>query len=244
MKAYIVEDEFAPREMLMHRIRTYHPDIDIVGYADAAELALIEILRKTPELLFCDIQLLDKNGLWLAEQLNVMASEHFTPPQVIFTTAYTDSQYLLEAFRLAAVDYLVKPVQVELLKTAVEKAKQRRQSNIQKLMNAFDESKILRFKAYKGINLFKYEDIFCIKADENYSLMTLSNGDKIDVYERLGEIEKRLPADIFLRIDRSNIVNQKLIRKIDFRKCKITFASPKTSCEIEVSEAGVKKMKH
>ena len=125
MKVIIIEDEFSPRQMLREKLAQHFPDLEIVAECESAEDALIEILRTRPDLIFLDIQMSGKNGLWLADELLRMKGETFTPPDIIFTTGYTYSEYMLKAFELAAIDYLVKPVNVEKLKNAVERFLQR-----------------------------------------------------------------------------------------------------------------------
>jgi len=125
MKVIIIEDEFSPRQMLRKKLEQHFPELEIVAECESAEDALIEILRLRPDLIFLDIQMSGKNGLWLADELLRMKGETFTPPDIIFTTGYTYSEYMLKAFELAAIDYLVKPVNVEKLKNAVERFLQR-----------------------------------------------------------------------------------------------------------------------
>ncbi|MDR0831240.1 MAG: LytTR family DNA-binding domain-containing protein [Prevotellaceae bacterium] len=242
MKAIIIEDEFYPRETLKQKLAENHPDIQVVATCENAENGLIEILRQQPDLLFLDIQLPEKNGLWLAEQLHTLACETFAPPSVIFTTAYTDSHYLLEAFRLSAVDYLVKPIQIEGLKNAIEKVKKNRAENLppQSLSTIFDNQKLLKFKNFGGLILLKAEDIAYIEADGNYAILYLASGEKEDIFERLGEIEKRLPAEIFVRADRSIILNRTLIRQINTKKSIVTLAAQTAKFDVKLSENGIK----
>jgi two-component system LytT family response regulator len=242
IRSIIVEDEFYPREMLLQKLKDNHADIEVVSSCENAENALIETLRMQPDLLFLDIQLPDKSGLWLAEQLSQMICDTFTPPGVIFTTAYTDSEYLLNAFRLAAIDYLVKPIQPDNLSEAIERFKQRTISTpgIQTLMHVIRSEKILRFKNYSGLILLKPEDIAYVKADGNYAQIGLACGDTEEIFERLGEIEKTLPSEIFLRIGKSLIINRGYVRRINTKKSLLEITTPQTSYLLEVPEKGIK----
>ena len=89
----IVEDEELPRLSLKSKLETYHPDIEILAMCENAESALECILRNRPQILFLDIQLPGQNSMWLLEQLQQTGKL----PQIIFTTAYTDPEYLLKA---------------------------------------------------------------------------------------------------------------------------------------------------
>ena len=97
LRLIIIDDEYSPRQMLRSKLEQHFPDMEIVAECDSAEDALIGILRLRPDLLFLDIEMSGKNGLWLADELLRMKGETFAPPDVIFTTGYTYSEYLLKA---------------------------------------------------------------------------------------------------------------------------------------------------
>jgi two-component system LytT family response regulator len=245
IRALIVEDEFHPRQTLQQKIAENHPEIEVIAACENAENALIEILRMQPDLIFLDIQLPDKNGLWLADQLNQMSCETFTPPGIIFTTAFSDSEYLLNAIRLAAIDYLIKPIMLDSLSLAVARFKKRVNpaSSVQTLMNVIQKEKILKFKNFSGLLLLKPEDVVFVKADGNYAQLTLTNGDEEEIFERLGEIEKNLPEEIFLRASKSLIINRKYVRQINTRKFIVQVATPFSTYDLQFSEAGIKQLK-
>ena len=94
-------------------------DLEIVAECENAEKALIDVLRLRPDLLFLDIEMPGKKGLWLVEKLISMKGDSFTPPDVIFTTGYTYPEYLLKAIEMTTIDYIVKPVGVTRLEKAI-----------------------------------------------------------------------------------------------------------------------------
>lgn len=216
IRVIIIEDELSPRQLLREKLEQHFPDIEIVAECKTAEAALIDILRLRPDLLFLDIQMPGKNGLWLADELMQMKGDAFTPPDIIFTTGYTDAEYLLKAFKLAAIDYIVKPVSLANLEKAVALYRQRAgtTSGLQNLKEALKSEKLLRFKSYNGLFLLRPDDIVYAEADGNYACMYLSGGAKEDVFERLGEIEKKLPPETFMRAGKSIVINRNYIRKI------------------------------
>ena len=242
-RVIIIEDEYSPRQMLREKLEQHFPDMEIVTECENVEDALIEILRLRPDLLFLDIQMPGKNGLWLADELIRMKGDTFTPPDIIFTTGYTYSEYLLKAFELAAVDYLVKPVVMENLEKAVARYRKRHEtaSGLQNLMDAISEEKLLRLKSYNGLFLLSPDDIVYVEADRDYACAFFSNGTKEDIFERLGEIEKKLPAGIFLRAGKSIIVNRKYIRKISESTLQLVTSS--TSYKVEISRSAIKQLK-
>lgn len=243
IRVIIVEDEYSPRRMLREKLEQHFSDMEVIAECESAEEALIEILRLRPDLIFLDIQMPGKNGLWLVDELLRMQGSTFAPPAVIFTTGYTYSEYLLKAFELAAIDYLVKPVGIENLIKAVARYREHAGigAGLQNLVDAIKEEKLLKFKSYNGLFLFRPEDIAYIEADRDYASMFLANGTKEDVFERLGEIEKKLPPDTFLRIGKSIVANRKYINKITNTSIRIT--TPHANYLVEVSRKAIQELK-
>jgi len=242
-RVIIIEDEYSPRQMLREKLTQHFPDLEIVAECENAEDALIDVLRLRPDLLFLDIQMSGKNGLWLADELIRMKCDTFSPPDIIFTTGYTYPEYLLKAFELAAIDYLVKPVSVENLAKAVARYRERAgtSTGLQNLMDAIHEEKLLKFKSYNGIFVLRPDDIAYVEADRDYACMFFANGAKEEVFERLGEIEKKLPTDTFLRAGKSVVINRKYIRKI--AGAAIQLVTPSTSYTVEISRNAIRELK-
>ncbi len=245
IRAIVVEDEFHPRQTLLQKLAEFHPEIEVVAACENAETALVEILRQQPRLLFLDIHLPGKNGLWLADQLNQLSCDTFVPPGIIFTTAYNDSEYLLNAIRLAAIDYLIKPVLIDNLSLAISRFRKRTDasSTARSLMDAIQNEKLFRFKSVNGLLLCKAEDIAYVEGDRNYALMALANGESEPIFERLGEIEQVLPVDVFSRIGKSLIINKRYVRRINARKSTVQLVTPQTTYTVEVSAGALKQLK-
>ena len=243
MKIILIEDEYSPRQMLRSKLEQHFPDMEIVAECESAEDALIEVLRLRPDLIFLDIQMSGKNGLWLADELMRMKGETFAPPDIIFTTGYTYSEYLLKAFELAAIDYLVKPVSLESLEKAITRYRQRAgaTTGLQNLMNAINEEKLLKVKSYNGLFLLRPDDVVYVEADRDYACMYLANGAKEDVFERLGEIEKKLPPGTFLRAGKSVVVNRRYIRKIS--DTTLQLVAPNANYTVEISRNAIRELK-
>ncbi|GHT37110.1 DNA-binding response regulator [Bacteroidia bacterium] len=243
IRTIIIEDEYSPRQMLREKLEQHFPDVEIAGECENAEDALIDILRLRPGLLFLDIQMPGKNGLWLADELMRMKGGTFTPPDIIFTTGYTYPEYLLKAFELAAIDYIVKPVCMESLEKAVARYRERSgsTSGLENLMDAIKAEKLLKFKSYNGLFLLRPDDIAYVEADRDYACMFFANGTKEEVFERLGEIEKRLPPHTFLRAGKSIIVNRKYIRKIT--DTSLQLVTPFATYPVEISRSAIRQLK-
>jgi two-component system LytT family response regulator len=245
IRTIIVEDEFHPRQTLQQKLAEFHTDVEVVAACETAEAALTEILRLRPDLLFLDIQLPDKNGLWLADQLNQLACETFIPPEIIFTTAYSDSEYLLTAIRLAAIDYLIKPIMLDNLSLAIVRFLKRTADTqgVQKLMNIVKAEKMLSFKNTGGLLLVKTEDIVYIEGDGNYIRMWFANGEMEDIFERLGEIEKKLPPTQFVRAGRNYIVNKQYLRQLHLRQSHIQLSTSFNTYTLKLSAQALKQLR-
>ena len=242
-RVIIIEDEFSPRQMLREKLEQHFPEMEIIAECENAEDALIEVLRLRPDLLFLDIQMPGKNGLWLADELMRMKAETFTPPDIIFTTGYTYSEYLLKAFELAAIDYIVKPVDIENLRKAINRHLERAgtTTGLQNMTDAINDEKLLKFKSFNGLFLLRPDDIVYVEADRDYACMFFAGGTKEDVFERLGEIEKKLPSETFLRTGKSAIVNRKYIRKITDNT--LHLVTPSANYKVEISRSAIKELK-
>src|ERR1700743_1281385 len=115
MQTLIIDDEQHNRENLIQLLKTYCPDVFIKGEAGSVQDGLRLITEQRPELVFLDIQLHGRSGFELLQQPGINNFE------VIFVTAY--DMYGIQAVKFAALDYLLKPIDIEELKTAVEKAR-------------------------------------------------------------------------------------------------------------------------
>jgi len=233
--AVIVEDEELPRLTLQEKIRIYHPDIQIIGTYDNCDSALDGILKHKPDLMFLDIQLPEKNSLWLIETLKTMTSVEL--PYIIFTTANTEPEFLLKAVKLSAIDYLLKPVALDELAAAIQKVK----NAINEVPKSKTVDKTFSFKTLNSVLLVKETDIVYCEADGNYCQLLLSNNHKDAVFERFGDVADKICSESIIRAGRSHLINTHYISKIDTKKqlCYFKISSPST-ITLRVSDQGMK----
>jgi two-component system LytT family response regulator len=224
----IVEDEELPRLSLQSKLETYHPDIEILAMCEDAESALECILRNKPQILFLDIQLPGQNSIWLLEQLQQTGKL----PRIIFTTAYTDPEYLLKAIKFSAIDYLNKPINIVELAQAIEKAKKRIQE--EKEIKHASQKNIYSFRMLNSRLIASEEDIVYIEADGNYAQIQLLHDKKELIFERLGDIEKRLNSPAFIRAGRSLIINKNYIRKLNSKTSTCSLVTPNASYHLPI----------
>jgi len=211
LKAIIVDDEEFARSSLFFLLQQNCPEVEITGIARSVAEAR-EILSHHPiDLIFLDIAMPGGNGFDLIPD----AQKH--KAAVIFTTAY--DQYALKAIKANALDYLLKPIDIDELKTAVEKVAQHiklfqnqneideRINNLASSLSGRSEIKKLTLPYGQGFKMVDVDDIIYIEADSNYSVVHFSNKDKITVSKVLREFEELLPTDQFVRIHKSSIIN-------------------------------------
>ena len=132
LKAIIIDDEQKGRMALRQKIADYCPDLEVIAEAASGQEGLDAIRRLEPQLVFLDIEMPGMDGF---EMLREIENKNF---HLIFTTAY--DQYALKAFRFAAFDYLLKPVDIEELRKAVFRLLQQVQTQTQQKIDALEEN--------------------------------------------------------------------------------------------------------
>ena len=240
MKKYtvvIVEDERLPLLSLIQKLNEYHPEIEIAETCGDAETALETILKIKPDVLFLDIQLPNKNSLWLIDELQAAITEM---PYIIFTTAFKKTDYLLQAIKYQAVDYILKPVSIIDLAKALTKMKEKSDKK-----NKISERKY-SFPTFNSMLIIAATEIAYCEADGNYCKMFMMQYSEEAIFERLGEVEaKLLESGLFVRAGKSHLINKKCIYKIDAKK-QICYLKTSTDSfyEVNLSSGGIATLKN
>lgn len=210
MRILIVDDEELARERI-NRILTEETTHEVVGFAENGEDALNKIEELNPEVVLLDIRMPGMDGLEVARHL-ISKDE---PPAVIFTTAY--DEYALEAFKVQAVDYLLKPVREDKLVEALGKALKPNKLQWKSLNKNEDGSTKARThlssRTRKGITLVPVGDIYFLRAEHKYVTVRYKGGEVL-IEEPLKELEVEFP-DLFLRIHRSCLVATKYLAGLE-----------------------------
>ncbi len=232
-RAIIVEDEQLPRLSLLRKLNTYHPDIEVVECCESYDAALTAILRHRPDILFLDIQLQGHTTMELLRELK----EAIPLPHIIFTTAYSNSEYLLQAIRFAAADYLLKPVNVADLAKAIHRIEERDATAPDP--HPETESGKVPFRTLNGTLYAGREEVVYVRACGNYSDMMLAEGEEI-VLERLGVIESKLGERHFIRAGRNLLLNRDMIYRVNRRHKSCTLRTPGgQEYSVELSAGGL-----
>jgi two-component system, LytTR family, response regulator len=209
----IVDDEKLARDFLTELLEEF-PQIEIIGQCANGQEAVDKINELEPQIIFLDVQMPGMDGFEVLEKIE-------TSPYVIFCTAY--DQYAIKAFDQNAIDYLLKPLDLERFKMAVGRAIKRveaDETNIESLIASLRKddspsysSHLFVQKSEKLLNL-SVKDIVHLEASGDYTVLTT----KMDQYvssSGIGKLEDILDPEIFIRIHRSTIININSLKEIE-----------------------------
>lgn len=210
LKAAILDDEVKGSKLLSQKLAFFEDELQVVGIFNQPAKALNAIVELKPDVLFLDVEMPGMNGFQFLERLGSFDFE------VIFTTAY--DSYTLEALRLSAVDYLLKPIDEEELKTAIIRLRKRvvEKSTYKTLKKEKVNSNRLALTTAEGVYVVDKSNIIRVEAMSNYSVFILADSKKIVVSKTLKEYEQLLDDEFFTRISRSVIINLSYV--IKYRK--------------------------
>lgn len=202
-RALLIDDEPPAREILRTLLAAHADRVEIVGEARSVVQAAEACARLRPDLLFLDIQLPREDGFALLPRL--------TPPlpEVIFVTAY--DAFAVRAFEVNALDYLLKPVASARLASAMERLGPRQSSATEKLA----ETDTVVLRSDQMFRAAPVASITQIEAEENYTRVHFADAAPMLLRRPLSEWESMLPADIFVRVDRSLLINLRAVRALD-----------------------------
>ncbi|GAB2900422.1 LytR/AlgR family response regulator transcription factor [Microbulbifer echini] len=204
MKAIIIEDSRLARNELRELLKP-HKAINLVAEAENCEQAVSLISEEKPDLIFLDINLPDGSGFDILEKLR------FTP-KVIFTTAY--DEYAIKAFEVNALDYLLKPINPNKLKRAIDKALNDTTFTTNDLTNYLDSESKIFIKDGERCWLIEVGKIRYFENCGNHAQVFFED-QKPFIYKSLSKIEQRLNPELFFRANRQQIINLNFIKNIE-----------------------------
>lgn len=216
MNAIIIDDENKARSVLRTLIKEECSEVIVVGEASDLATGVNLIKQYEPDVVFLDIEMPQHSGLEIMEFFN---GEPITF-QIIFTTAY--NQYAIEALKLSAIDYLLKPIDDNELKRAVGRTKtallqskvNHRLENIEKAFQQLSLNK-LALEIPKGIMFVAHEDIILFEADGVYTKVFLKNGKTELITKTLKYFSDQLAEQsIFYKPHRSYLINLKYMSQL------------------------------
>lgn len=206
LKAVIVEDSRLARNELKELIKA-HQEIEIVGEAENVDKGFKLINEKKPDLLFLDINMPEKDGFELLEMLDEV-------PITIFTTAF--DEYAIKSFEYNAFDYLLKPIDQKRFTNSIKKVHQNLNTKVlskSKNDSALSLDKQIFIKDGERCWLVKIQDIFMFEIVGNYTRVLFEEHKPL-IYKSLGQVEEKLPKDVFFRANRQQIINITHVKKV------------------------------
>ncbi len=206
IQAILIDDERLARTEL-RKLLEEHPQIEIIDEASNANEGIEKIEQHNPDLIFLDIQMPGKTGFEMLADLE-------KTPKVIFTTAYDD--YALKAFEINALDYVMKPIDPIRLAEAVGRLHQAREEQTEKIASThiLTETDQVFVKDGEKCWFVKLEDIKYFESVGNYARVFFGNNKPL-ILKSLNALEERLSEKIFFRTNRKNIVNLRMIQKVE-----------------------------
>ncbi len=226
IKTVIVEDSRLARNELKELIKAYE-NIELLGEAENVDEALLLIQNTRPDVLFLDINMPEKDGFELLEQLDEV-------PITVFTTAY--DEYAIKSFEYNALDYLLKPISEKRFGMAMDKVlgELDKQNDAKVSVPSLNENSQIFIKDGEKCWLVKIRDISHFEIVGNYTRVFFQD-QKPMLYKSLNQVEEKLPQQSFFRANRQQIINTNFIENVVpwFNgKLKLTM---KSGDEIEVS---------
>ena len=213
LRAILIDDEMTSLQNLKQKLVQFCKAVQVIAAVQKPEEAIGLIRDLKPDVLFLDIEMPKMNGFRMLEELGDYEAE------IIFTTAY--NHFAIDAMRISAFDYLVKPVSIEELENAVNRLKDK------KLMQTHDRLSILKQSIHEnksqenkiaiplndGLEFIVIKNISRIESSSSYSRIFLTNGKTILVTKLLKEFEELLLPYRFFRVHNSHLINLNYIKK-------------------------------
>lgn len=213
LKAVIVEDEAAGRETLMKYLDKYCPDVTVAEAADGIKTGLTAIQNHRPDLVFLDVEMPYGNAFDLLEQVDKVDFD------IIFVTAY--SNYAVKALNFSAAYYILKPIDIDELITAVEKVKESRTEDsdhfqtrilLENMHTVNQQLQKVVLPVLDGFEVVQVKDIVRCQANDNFTDFHLTDGTRKVICRPLKHYEEMLSEIDFLRVHRSHLVNLQYVK--------------------------------
>ncbi|GAB2618573.1 LytR/AlgR family response regulator transcription factor [Belliella aquatica] len=212
MRALVIDDERLARKELINLLSQYD-HVEVVGEAANVDDAKEKIDALLPDVVFLDIQMPEKTGFDLLEELDNV-------PHVIFTTAY--DEYALKAFQVNALDYLLKPIEPKRLSEAIERLQKKLQDQVQHSEESSSKSEDKKLTLDDQVFVkdgdrcwfVKLINVRLFESDGNYIKVYFENN-KPMIHKSLNALDERLDEKAFFRASRKHIINLSWVEAIE-----------------------------
>lgn len=216
IRCVLIDDEKNALEMMEWLLKTYCPQVEIAAMCDSSAKGIDAINRQKPDVVFLDIEMPNMNGFDMLEQFDKLFFD------VVFCTAY--DQFAIKAFKYSALNYLLKPVDPDDLKTTIKRIEEKKTSPskeqfdllIQAMKGGGNKATPQRIALTSGDGLIfvPTSDIIYCEAESNYTNVVLAGGKKILVSKVLKDIDEVLSGSDFYRVHSSFLININHIKKL------------------------------
>jgi|UniRef100_UPI00404A5568 two-component system LytT family response regulator len=213
-KALIIDDEQRTRELIAKMITSFDLGIEAIPMGESVQSGIAAIAAIQPDLVFLDIQMPDGTGFDL---LKAIPNKNF---EVIFITAH--EEFAIKAIKFSALDYILKPVDADELRSAIERALEtlndtKAEPQFEALQHNIqpNQKRRLVLKTQESVHVVELDQIIRCEADRNYTSFFLKNGKKILVSRTLKDYETLLTGHNFLRVQQSHLVNLDYVDRYD-----------------------------
>lgn len=225
----IVDDEENARRVIRKYLERYFDDYTVLFESEDFQDAIDMCLKHRPDILFLDIHLLDGSGLDIARVLR----EEGCTAKIIFSTAY--HEYAIQAIKLQAKDYILKPVDPDEFKDAVQRVFD---EVCESKKNQGEEATKIAISTLSGTQLIEQDDVLYAKADGSYCEIHLKNGKSLTISRPLKFIEQQVESNSnFLKIHKSFLINMKWVEFLDRTNNEITLL---TKVKLPIARSNMK----
>jgi two-component system LytT family response regulator len=209
IRCLIIDDDPFIQDLLQDKLSIYFPDIQILGTANSGKEGIESINSLQPNLIFLDVEMSDMTGF---EMLTQLTNTNF---KTIFITSY--NHYAIKAIRFNALDYLLKPFDIEELKNAINRFNKNVDQKsdwdnvplaLSNLQSKDIPSQVLTLKTQQGVLQLRLKDIIYIEGDSNYSIIHLNKERKELISKTLSDLEELLNDKGFFRCHKSYLINR------------------------------------
>jgi len=213
LRAILIDDEVNSLQNLQNKLEKYCPSVKVLAAFEKPEEAILLVRHQKPDVLFLDIEMPRMNGFRFVEELGDFEGE------IIFITAY--NHFAIEAMRISAFDYLVKPVSISDLQNAIARLQQERGRHTRERLNVLKQSigenksqdSKIAVPTNEGLEFIVIKTIIRIESSTNYSRLYLNNKHSILVTKLLKDFEELLTPYRFFRVHNSHLINLNYISK-------------------------------
>lgn len=213
-KVLVIDDEKPTRDFIKRLIDSYHFGVEVFTDGENVATGVEAIHRIQPDLVILDIQMPDGNGFDVLKSIPVKNFE------VIFITAF--QEFAIQAIKFSALDYILKPIDSEELKQAIDSAlntitKKTDESQLSVLQHnmQLNAKRRLVLKTQESVHVVEIDDIVRCESDKNYTLFFFKNGKKILVSKTLKDFDVLLSGLTFFRAQQSHLINLNYIERYD-----------------------------